>query len=146
MFQEEQTKRQGNKPGKKEVTAMMNMNEKNAPAKMTYAKALTEAIACEALSAEVREKLEALLVQQNKKSSTEKKPTKTQEANKALGEVVLSILRENGTPMTVTEVFNAMPEGSVSSTQKVSALVRALLLEGKVVKTVEKRVSFFSAV
>lgn len=125
---------------------MMNMNEKNAPAKMTYAKALTEAIACEALSPEVREKLEALLAQQVKKSSAEKKPTKTQEANKALGEVVLSILRENGAPMTVTEVFNAMPEGSVSSTQKVSALVRALLLEGKVVKTVEKRVSFFSAV
>ena len=146
MFQEEQTKRQGNKPGKKEVTTMMNMNEKNAPAKMTYAKALTEAIACEVLSPEVREKLEALLAQQVKKSSAEKKPTKTQEANKALSEVVLSILRENGAPMTVTEVFNAMPEGSVSSTQKVSALVRALLLEGKVVKTVEKRVSFFSAV
>lgn len=114
--------------------------------KMTYAKALTEAIACEVLSPEVREKLEALLAQQVKKSSAEKKPTKTQEANKALGEVVLSILRENGSPMTVTEVFNAMPEGSASSTQKVSALVRALLLEGKVVKTVEKRVSYFSAV
>ena len=125
---------------------MMNMNEKNAAAKMTYAKALSEAIACEGLSAEAREKLEALLAQQMKKSSAEKKPTKTQEANKALGEAVLSILRENGAPMTVTEVFNAMPEGSVSSTQKVSALVRALLLEGKVVKTVEKRVSFFSAV
>ena len=125
---------------------MMNMNEKNATAKMTYAKALSEAIGCEALSPEVREKLEALLAQQVKKSSAEKKPTKAQEANKALGEVVLSILRENGAPMTVTEVFNAMPEGSVSSTQKVSALVRALLLEGKVVKTTEKRVSYFSAV
>ena len=125
---------------------MMNMNEKNATAKMTYAKALTEAIACEGLSTEAREKLEALLAQQIKKSSAEKKPTKAQEANKALGEVVLSILRENGAPMTVTEVFNAMPEGSVSSTQKVSALVRALLLENKVVKTVEKRVSFFSVV
>lgn len=125
---------------------MTTTNTNTTATKMTYAKALTEAIACEALSPEVREKLEALLAQQVKKSSAEKKPTKTQEANKALGEVVLSILRENGAPMTVTEVFNAMPEGSVSSTQKVSALVRALLLEGKVVKTVEKRVSFFSAV
>lgn len=125
---------------------MTTTNTNTTATKMTYAKALTEAIACEALSPEVREKLEALLAQQVKKSSAEKKPTKTQEANKALGEVVLSILREHGSPMTVTEVFNAMPEGSVSSTQKVSALVRALLLEGKVVKTVEKRVSFFSAV
>lgn len=125
---------------------MTTTNTNTTATKMTYAKALTEAISCEALSPEVREKLEALLAQQVKKSSAEKKPTKTQEANKALGEVVLSILRENGAPMTVTEVFNAMPEGSVSSTQKVSALVRALLLEGKVVKTVEKRVSFFSAV
>lgn len=125
---------------------MTTTNTNTTATKMTYAKALTEAIACEVLSPEVREKLEALLAQQVKKSSAEKKPTKTQEANKALGEVVLSILRENGAPMTVTEVFNAMPEGSVSSTQKVSALVRALLLENKVVKTVEKRVSFFSAV
>lgn len=123
---------------------MTTTNNTNTTAKMTYAKALTEAIACEALSPEVREKLEALLAQQNKKSSAEKKPTKTQEANKALSEVVLSLMREHGAPMTVTEVFNAMPEGSVSSTQKVSALVRALLLEGKVVKTVEKRVSYFS--
>lgn len=126
---------------------MTTTNNTNTTAtKMTYAKALTEAIACEALSPEVREKLEALLAQQNKKSSAEKKPTKTQEANKALSEVVLSLMREHGSPMTVTEVFNAMPEGSVSSTQKVSALVRALLLEGKVVKTTEKRVSYFSAV
>lgn len=34
----------------------------------------------------------------------------------------------------------------VASTQKVSALMRQLLLEGKVVKTTEKRVSYFSAV
>lgn len=126
------------------MTTINNTN--NTASKMTYAKALTEAIACEALSPEVREKLEALLNQQNKKSSAEKKPTKTQEVNKALGEVVLSLMREHGAPMTVTEIFNAMPEGSVSSTQKVSALVRSLLLEGKVVKTTEKRVSYFSAV
>lgn len=125
------------------MTKMMNATPAT---KMTYVVALTEAIACEGLSPEAREKLEALLAQQVKKSSAEKKPTKAQEANKALGEVVLSLMREHGAPMTVTEIFNLMPDGSVSSTQKVSALVRALLLDGKVVKTVEKRVSYFSVV
>lgn len=125
------------------MTKMMNATPAT---KMTYVVALTEAIACEGLSPEAREKLEALLAQQVKKSSAEKKPTKAQEANKALGEIVLSLMREHGAPMTVTEIFNLMPDGSVSSTQKVSALVRALLLDGKVVKTTEKRVSYFSVV
>jgi hypothetical protein len=114
--------------------------------KLTYAVALEQAIACEALSAEVREKLEALLNQQNKKSNTERKPTKVQEANEGVKEAMLSIMREHGAPATVTEVFNLLPEGMASSTQKVSALMRQLLLEGKVVKTIEKRVSYFSAV
>jgi predicted transcriptional regulator len=59
----------------------------------------------------------------------------------------MDVLRNEGKPMTVTEVFNAMSENpEVSSTQKVSALMRQLLLEGRVVKTMEKRVSYFSAV
>ena len=75
------------------------------------------------------------------------KPTKTQQANANLREVVLNVLRNEGKPMTVTEVFNAMSENpEVASTQKVSALMRQLLLDGKVAKTTEKRVSYFSAV
>lgn len=114
--------------------------------KMTYVAALSAAIECGALSPEVVEKLTALRTQQEKRSGAERKPTKVQQENVTLCEQVLAILRENGSPMTVTEVFNAMPSGAVSSTQKVSALVRNLLMEGKVVKTVEKRVSYFSAV
>ena len=45
---------------------------------MTYAVALNAAVACEALPQEVREKLAALLAQQEKKASAEKKPTKAQ--------------------------------------------------------------------
>ena len=125
---------------------MMNMNEKNAP-KMTYVTALTYALENYEMPEDVREKLEALRTQQEKRNSGDKKPTKTQQANANLREVVLNVLRENGSPMTVTEVFNAMSENpEVASTQKVSALMRQLLLEGKVVKTTEKRVSYFSAV
>lgn len=125
---------------------MMNMNEKNAP-KMTYVAALTYALENCQMPEDVREKLDSLRAQQMKRNSGDKKPTKTQQANANLREVVLDVLRNEGKPMTVTEVFNAMSENpEVASTQKVSALMRQLLLEGKVVKTVEKRVSYFSAV
>ncbi len=125
---------------------MMNMNEKNAP-KMTYVTALTYALENCEMPEDVREKLDSLRAQQMKRNNADKKPTKTQQANANLREVVLNVLRENGSPMTVTEVFNAMNENpEVASTQKVSALMRQLLLDGKVVKTTEKRVSYFSAV
>ena len=125
---------------------MMNQNTNTNTAKMTYVTALTYALENCEMPEDVREKLDSLRAQQMKRNSGDK-PTKTQQANANLREVVLNVLRENGSPMTVTEVFNAMSENpEVASTQKVSALMRQLLLEGKVVKTVEKRVSYFSAV
>lgn len=123
---------------------MMNQNNTT---KLTYSSALTYAIENCEMPADVREKLEALRAQQEKRSNADRKPTKNQQANANLREVVMDVLRNAGTPMTVTEVFNAMSENpEVSSTQKVSALMRQLLLEGRVVKTMEKRVSYFSAV
>lgn len=123
---------------------MMNQNNNT---KLTYSSALTYAIENCEMPADVREKLEALRAQQEKRSNADRKPTKNQQANANLREVVMDVLRNAGTPMTVTEVFNAMSENpEVSSTQKVSALMRQLLLEGRVVKTMEKRVSYFSAV
>ena len=123
---------------------MMNQNNNT---KLTYSSALTYAIENCEMPADVREKLEALLNQQEKRSNADRKPTKNQQANANLREVVMDVLRNEGKPMTVTEVFNAMSENpEVSSTQKVSALMRQLLLEGRVVKTMEKRVSYFSVV
>ena len=126
---------------------MMNQNNNTNTAKMTYVAALTYALENCQMPEDVREKLDSLRAQQMKRNSGDKKPTKTQQANANLREVVLNVLRNEGKPMTVTEVFNAMSENpEVASTQKVSALMRQLLLEGKVVKTTEKRVSYFSAV
>ena len=123
---------------------MMNQNNNT---KLTYSPALTYAIENCEMPADVREKLEALRAQQEKRSNADRKPTKNQQANANLREVVMDVLRNEGKPMTVTEVFNAMSENpEVSSTQKVSALMRQLLLEGRVVKTMEKRVSYFSVV
>lgn len=126
---------------------MMNQNTNTNTAKMTYVAALTYALENCQMPEDVREKLDSLRAQQMKRNSGDKKPTKTQQANANLREVVLNVLRETGSPMTVTEVFNVMNDNpEVASTQKVSALMRQLLLEGKVVKTTEKRVSYFSAV
>jgi hypothetical protein len=47
-------------------------------------------------------------------------------------------------PMTVTEIMAQDDRLSALSNQKVSALVNALVDEGKAVKTVEKRKSYFA--
>lgn len=116
--------------------------------KMTYVKALEVAMNCEALSAEVREKLSALRDQQVKRNSGEKKPTKTQQANEGLKEVLLSALAEHDTPVTMTELMQAHEELSPVkvSPQKVSALLTQLVKADKVVRTEEKRKAYFAVV
>jgi hypothetical protein len=71
-----------------------------------------------------------------------KKPTKTQEENKVLKEEVLAVLSDTG--LTVTEVQNKSNVLGDLSNQKVSALLRQLVEDGLVVKTIDKKKSFFS--
>lgn len=78
----------------------------------------------------------------NKKASN-KKATKTQEANVGIKSTILAVL-EGGKSMTVTEMQGASAELSELSNQKVSALVRQLVESGEVVKTIDKKVSHFS--
>lgn len=126
---------------------MMNQSVVSAKSeKMTYAKALSEAIACEGLSPEVREKLEALLAQQVKKSSAEKKPTKVQVANEGVKETIVGALRELGKPVTVSELMGSCEALSPLnvSTQKVSALLTSMVKAGTIVRTEEKRKAYFA--
>ena len=76
------------------------------------------------------------------KKSGSKKPTKTQEENVSLKEEIVSVLTSEGA--TVTEI-QAKSEvlGSLSN-QKVSALIRQLVEAGRVVKTIDKKKSYFS--
>ena len=113
--------------------------------KMTYVVALNTAIA--ALTAdpamtEVVEKLTALRDQTEKRNSAERKPTKAQLANEGLKAKVAEVLTAD--PATVTEIMARDAELATLSNQKVSALVNALVDEGKAVKTVEKRKSYFA--
>lgn len=112
--------------------------------KMTYVKALEVAVNCEALSAEVREKLEALKVQQEKRNSGEKKPTKVQQANVAVKAHVVEVLSGLGKPVTVSELMQADAELGAMSNQKVSALLSQMVKSGEVVRSEEKRKAYFS--
>lgn len=76
------------------------------------------------------------------KKAGSKKPTKTQAENVALKDIILSVMSDEG--MTVTEIQSKDNVLGDLSNQKVSALIRQLVDEGKVVKTVDKKKSFFS--
>ena len=76
------------------------------------------------------------------KKSANKKPTKTQEENEVLKGVILATLTNEG--VTVTDLQSKNEELSALANQRVSALLRQMIAEGKVVKTVDKKKSYFS--
>ena len=78
------------------------------------------------------------------KKSSSKKPTKAQEENEVLKGKIVEVLGtfENGA--TVSEILGASEDFSGMSNQKISALVRQLVLDGTVVKTTDKKKSIFS--
>lgn len=74
-------------------------------------------------------------------STGERKPTATQKANEGIKEVIVDVLAENGGQMTVTEIVKTI-DGDYTN-QKISALIRQLIADGRVEKVVDKRKSFF---
>ena len=76
------------------------------------------------------------------KKAGNKKPTKTQEENVAIKDEILSVLTNEG--VTVTELQGKSEMLGGLSNQRVSALLRQMITEGKVVKSVDKKKSYFS--
>jgi len=76
------------------------------------------------------------------KKTANKKPTKTQEENEVLKGVILNTLTNKG--VTVTDLQSKNEELSALSNQRVSALLRQMIADGKVVKTVDKKKSYFA--
>lgn len=116
--------------------------------KLTNAKALKMAIelAKSVDNAELVAKLEKMAVANAKKNASgEKKPTATQKANVGIKENILNALAEVDRA-TITEIVKALPtvDGEPLSNQKVSALVRQLVLDGAVIRTEDKRKAYFS--
>lgn len=78
-----------------------------------------------------------------KKNASEKKPTAQQTANEGIKTAILDGMT-SGRLYTVTEIQKEIPECAELSNQKVSALIRQLKDTGLVVKTEDKRKSYFS--
>lgn len=81
----------------------------------------------------------------NKKSSAPgKKKTAHIKENEELMELIGIALELFGKPVTVTTMIKENAEMSKLSSQKLSALLKKMIEAGKVVRTIEKRVPYFS--
>ena len=113
--------------------------------KMTQKNAIAYVLDNCAVPDEVREKLEAMKAQLEKRSAKtgERKPTKTQIANEGFKETILANM-EPDRLYTVSELAKEIPFGEELSGQRVSALMKKLKDAGKVIRTEEKRKAYFS--
>ena len=111
--------------------------------KMTYTKALESVLSLE-LTVEVREKLEALKTQLEKRSASKStKPTKAQRETAEFTQSVYTALACHAEPARCGDLATEL---GVSG-QKVSAALSKLVKAGTVVKTEgEKHVSMFAVV
>ena len=119
--------------------------------KMTYVNAIDNAIALfsqggqiDAEDRETVEKLEALKATLINRKSSSKSPTKTQKENAVIMENMVTAMADIGTPCTVTELLKHGIEGYELSNQKASALLRNLIKDSKVTKTMEGKKALFS--
>lgn len=72
----------------------------------------------------------------------DKKPTKVQVENEGIKDVIVTVLAELDNPVSATAIAT---DARVNvSNQKVSALLKQLVADGKVVRTEEKGKAFFS--
>ena len=110
--------------------------------KMTNVKALAYVLENYELTTEVKEKLEKMKIQFEKKNSAEKKPTATQIANEGIKNVILETLSEKS--MTITEMQKSNSELAELSNQKISALLKQMTENGSVKREEIKRKAYFS--
>lgn len=107
---------------------------------MTYAEAIN--IALEVMGdshKDAQERLEALKAQLAKRNSGSKGLTKTQKTNEVIKSMILNILAEAEEPIGMSKLISdpRLPDGM--STQKLGALIRQLVQDGKVIKGKDKK-------
>ena len=81
-----------------------------------------------------------------KKNSAEKKPTAVQVANEGIKNVILETLADSGKMLTISEMQKANAELGELSNQRISALIKQLLNDGKVERIEDKRKAYFKLV
>lgn len=79
----------------------------------------------------------------NRKSSKNTQ-TKTQIENESIKVAIVNALNEIGKAVTITELQESNTEMSAYSNQKLSALLKQLVESNEVVKTVDKKKSYFT--
>lgn len=80
-----------------------------------------------------------------KKNAGDKKPTAKQMENDTVKQVILDEMTANPDKLyTVTDLIKGVPELADYSNQRVSALLRQMIEANTVVKTIDKRKSYFS--
>lgn len=102
---------------------------------------------CE-VPADIKEKLEKMLEQVEKKASSgSKSMSATQKANAELAEKIVGEMEENRL-YTITEMLKVLPclAEEDYTNQKISAIVSNLVKEGKVERVIDKRKSYFKVV
>lgn len=72
--------------------------------------------------------------------------SKTQKENKALMEVVVDAMAVLNKPATATQIMKSDASLSELSLPKVSALLKKLIEDGRVERTIEKKIALFSLV
>ena len=80
-----------------------------------------------------------------KKNSADKKPTAQQVANKSTQQAIYDGMID-GKSYTITDLIKEIPECSDMTNQRVSALVRQMIAEGKVERFEDKRKAYFRKV
>ena len=121
------------------------MTEKKITKKMVVEMMLVDEhiVANEMFKAYLENELELL-----KKKAENKKATKNQEANVEIKADILEVMAHMA-PSTATEIMNAVKSVDTEkyatlTNQRVSALLRQLIEDNKVVKSVDKKVSKFA--
>lgn len=112
--------------------------------KMTNSKALAFVIANCEVPADVKEKLEKMKAQVDKKNGAERKPTATQKENVGYKSAILEYLATCKEGQTIGDIIKGCAEVSDLTNQRVSAIVRQLKDEGSVVREEIKRKAYFS--
>ena len=96
-------------------------------------------------SNELINKLNSMLMAiKNKSHRPSKADTAKQVENDKLADVILETLMNSENPMTITEMQKSNEELAEYSNQKISAIIRKLVESAQVIKTVEKKKSYFS--
>lgn len=81
-----------------------------------------------------------------KKNSAEKKPTEKQTENAGIKDIIMEVLTDEENGMTISAMQKKCAELAEYSNQKISALVRQMILDGIVEKTEEKGKAYFRLV